>query len=434
MKRFRLTTQLNIVFTVVIIIIGALFLLIFEVSQAKIYEAPNVMQLEVYLNEVVNLKLHDEIIPSNHEYNGYYISNYDGKIIEDMNDPAITYSSVISYHAKKVWENPDLISTSYDIVTFQDKDIYVKGKFIKRDPEDLKSGELILVFTDRRYEEILKTDFFITLQITFFTLMLFGNLIILLWSRMLVGRIEILQHKVLNLSKTGYKKEIEIDGNDEIAKLGTAVEKMRQEIVDSERMKQEMLQNISHDFKTPITVIQTYAEAIEDGITDIKDINIIIDQAKVLNHRVVQLLEYSKLEYLKDSKNFTDINVKNVCERIINNYKYKFSNITSNLDSSTYLGIEDNLEVAIANIVDNSIRYAKSEIKIELKDKKLTIFNDGEQIEEKIINSLFTPYQKGSKGQFGLGLSISKTTLNHFQLDLKVENIPNGVLFTIEPI
>ena len=180
MKRFRLTTQLNIVFTVVIIIIGALFLLIFEVSQAKIYEAPNVMQLEVYLNEVVNLKLHDEIIPSNHEYNGYYISNYDGKIIEDMNDPAITYSSVISYHAKKVWENPDLISTSYDIVTFQDKDIYVKGKFIKRDPEDLKSGELILVFTDRRYEETLKTDFFITLQITFFTLMLFGNLIILL--------------------------------------------------------------------------------------------------------------------------------------------------------------------------------------------------------------------------------------------------------------
>ena len=92
------------------------------------------------------------------------------------------------------------------------------------------------------------------------------------------------------------------------------------------------------------------------------------------------------------------------------------------------------MEVAIANIVDNSIRYAKSEIKIKLADKKLTIFNDGEPIEDKILENLFTPYQKGNKGQFGLGLSISKTTLNHFELNLRVENIPEGVIFTIEPI
>ncbi|NLB85033.1 MAG: HAMP domain-containing histidine kinase [Acholeplasmataceae bacterium] len=434
MKRWRLTTQLNIVFTSVIIIVGALFLLIFEVSQTKIYEAPNVMQLEVYLKEVVNHKINDEIIPSSNPYNGYFIMEYNEIIIEYMNDPAITYPSVISNYGYKVWDNPELIETTFDITTFQDKDIYVKGQFIGRDPNDSKSGELILVFTDRRYEETLKTNFFITLQITFFTLMIFGNLIILLWSRMLVGRIEILQYTVLNLSKSDYKKEINIDGSDEIAKLGIAVERMRQEIVDSERMKQEMLQNISHDFKTPITVIQTYAEAIEDGITDVKDINIIIEQAKVLNHRVVQLLEYSKLEYLKDSNKFTTINVKNVCDRIVNNYKYKFSNITAELDSSTYFGIEDNLEVAIANIVDNSIRYAKSEIKIKLADKKLTIFNDGEPIEDKILENLFTPYQKGNKGQFGLGLSISKTTLNHFELNLRVENIPEGVIFTIEPI
>lgn len=85
---------------------------------------------------------------------------------------------------------------------------------------------------------------------------------------------------------------------------------MRQEIEQNERTKQEMFQNLSHDFKTPITVIKSYAEAIEDGIADVKDTTIIIEQTKKLEQKVNRLLEYNKLEYIDTTKPLVEIKMK----------------------------------------------------------------------------------------------------------------------------
>jgi two-component system sensor histidine kinase CssS len=71
---------------------------------------------------------------------------------------------------------------------------------------------------------------------------------------------------------------------------------------------------------------------------------------------------------------------------------------------------------------------------ITLKNKKLTFYNDGEPISQKFIDQHFRPYEKGQKGQFGLGLSIVQKTCEHFNLMLKVQNIKDGVMFTIEPL
>ncbi|PKK96935.1 MAG: sensor histidine kinase, partial [Tenericutes bacterium HGW-Tenericutes-3] len=76
----------------------------------------------------------------------------------------------------------------------------------------------------------------------------------------------------------------------------------------------------------------------------------------------------------------------------------------------------------------------KHKIVITLKQKKLTFFNDGEPISQKFVDRLFRPYEKGSKGQFGLGMSIVQKTCTHFNLKLKVENVNQGVMFTIEPL
>jgi len=95
--------------------------------------------------------------------------------------------------------------------------------------------------------------------------------------------------------------------------------------------------------------------------------------------------------------------------------------------------VRENIYVAISNIVDNAVRYVQTKIVIQLKSKKLTIYNDGEQIDEALIPKIFKAYEKGSKGQFGLGLAIVKETLDRFNLKCEVANYQNGVLFTIEP-
>ena len=78
------------------------------------------------------------------------------------------------------------------------------------------------------------------------------------------------------------------------------------------------------------------------------------------------------------------------------------------------------------------MRYVKENISIEISNKKLILFNDGESIDESIINDIFSPYKKGMKGQFGLGLSIVKKSCKLLGYDVRVENVKKGVRFIIE--
>ena len=102
-----------------------------------------------------------------------------------------------------------------------------------------------------------------------------------------------------------------------------------------------------------------------------------------------------------------------------------------NLDDVNFKGYRENWYTVVDNIIDNAKRYAKTTIKIILKPNKLCIYNDGEHIDEKFINSEFRPYEKGSKGQFGLGMSIVSKTVDFFGMKLSVTNEDVGVTFKI---
>ena len=88
-------------------------------------------------------------------------------------------------------------------------------------------------------------------------------------------------------------------------------------------------------------------------------------------------------------------------------------------------------EAIIDNILNNFIRYAKEEIKITVRSNKIILTNDGENISDNVLNNIFTPYEKGINGVFGLGLSIVKKTLQFLEYDISIENTKNGVKFTI---
>ncbi len=77
------------------------------------------------------------------------------------------------------------------------------------------------------------------------------------------------------------------------------------------------------------------------------------------------------------------------------------------------------------------MRYAKSTIKITAKNNRLTLYNDGPNIDKDLLEGIFTPFRKGIKGEFGLGLSIVKKTLLLMNYDIKVKNEKKGVSFII---
>ena len=98
--------------------------------------------------------------------------------------------------------------------------------------------------------------------------------------------------------------------DDEIKSLGLAIEDMRLSLINQEEYRNQMYQNISHDFKTPLTVIKSYIEAVEDGVEDeATALNVIKEQTSKLEQKVHSLLYLNKLDYLKTSKN---INIEQV--------------------------------------------------------------------------------------------------------------------------
>ena len=264
------------------------------------------------------------------------------------------------------------------------------------------------------------------------------SMVILIWSNNLVNRIKKLKEKIDNLNNDNYNHKIKYDYEDEISTLEVALEKMRVYLKEEEEYKNQMYQNISHDFKTPITVMKSYIEAFEDGvITDKEAVKVSKEQLSKLEGKVHSLLYLNKLNYFKDKKDI----IKERCDvsKVVFDSVDKFSLVrndvkfTLDIDekNTIFKGSSEMWEAIIDNILNNFIRYANKEIKITIKNNKITLFNDGPNIDKDVLNNIFSPFEKGVNGVFGLGLSIVKKTLTFLNYDINIQNTKNGVKFII---
>ena len=264
------------------------------------------------------------------------------------------------------------------------------------------------------------------------------SMVILIWSNSLVNRIKKLKEKIDNLNNDNYNHKIKYDYEDEISTLEVALEKMRVYLKEEEEYKNQMYQNISHDFKTPITVMKSYIEAFEDGvITDKEAVKVSKEQLSKLEGKVHSLLYLNKLNYFKDKKDI----IKERCDvsKVVFDSVDKFSlvrnDVTFTLDidekNTIFKGSSEMWEAIIDNILNNFIRYANKEIKITIKNNKIILFNDGPNIDKDVLNNIFSPFEKGVNGVFGLGLSIVKKTLTFLNYDINIQNTKNGVKFII---
>lgn len=290
-----------------------------------------------------------------------------------------------------------------------------------------------LIVTNSLYVNKLSKNVSIQMILVFIVIVCLTTLCIMLWGKQFTKRLHQLQSHVLNMPKNAYNISYQDDGLDEVGELSRAIEAMRVEIQESEKQKQDMLQNMSHDFKTPIAVIKSYAEAQQDGMADEESSKIIIAQAENLKHKVNRLLQYNSLEYLKKDREFEDVDMKEVVEEVVTGYKFQ-TEVKMELDLTEniyFKGYRENYFTIVDNIVDNARRYAKTKIKIVLKKDRLRIYNDGEPIDEQFIKHSFKPYEKGSKGEFGLGMSIVQKTIDFFGMQLIVKNESIGVSFII---
>ena len=273
------------------------------------------------------------------------------------------------------------------------------------------------------------------LPIVLGTLLIVG-LILVIWSSIIIYKIDKLKSKVDNIDNEDYNHTIDFKANDEIKSLGYAIEDMRISLKSQGEYRNQMYQNISHDFKTPLTVIKSYIEAVHDEVEDKdKALQVIEEQTEKLENKVHSLLYLNKLDYLKDSKpKIEKIDMEKLINDEVSKFKWKRKDVEFIVEydhKSVYFGTVEHWETILDNLLNNFMRYASTTIKINAKQNKIILYNDGSNIDNDLLEGIFTPFRKGIKGELGLGLSIVKKTLCIIGYDINIKNEKKGVTFII---
>lgn len=418
MKKPTLAEQLLLICILIIFIVIISLGVILPNTLLPVYEE----NLYNYLNESLNIidKLSERKINSEIAY--IYIDSDNNTFVSNNIEDVIKYNNINDI--------VKLIQNKNGKIDYKNKIYYYTLSSSNSSTKIAITGDSYINFMKAQILRII----LIVVGITFVIV----SLVILMWSNHLVNRIKKLKDKIDNINNEDYNHKMIYDYDDELYTLEVAIENMRIYLKEQEEYKNQMYQNISHDFKTPITVIKSYIEACEDGIeTKDKTLEVCKEQLNKLENKVHSLLYLNKLNYFKEQKDQMKENcdVSKVVLASVDKFKLSRSDVTFILDidkkSTIFRGSNEMWEAIIDNILNNFMRYAKEKVKITVKNNKIILFNDGPNIDKDVLNNIFTPYEKGVKGVFGLGLSIVKKTLAFLNYDINIVNEKNGVKFII---
>lgn len=317
----------------------------------------------------------------------------------------------------------------------------------KNASNDLDSYYSILRITDKQYlisktysDNMDKLENVLVNSVVYITVIVVGFffIVLMMWVITLIHPLNQIRNYIERV-KLGKDAELHVNCKDEIGELADALVSMRDELLRQEKTKEEMIHNISHDLKTPIATIKSYGESIKDGIypydTLEKSVDVIIENADRLEAKVHSLLFMNRVEYLisQDCEGISS-NMQEIVETVVQNTKFIKPEITiqTDLEEVWFDGLAEPWRVAVENILENALRYAKTTIDIHLSEEEgLTIANDGPCMDEDRIKVLFKPYEKGQGGKFGLGLSIVSKVVNANHYEVCGENTADGVIFRI---
>lgn len=298
----------------------------------------------------------------------------------------------------------------------------------------VKIDDIISITDDKYIKQVIKNTIK-SIKLPIMLSILIVSIPAIIWITIIVLKILKLKEKSDNIDNNRYNHKFDFHIDDELKRLNHSLENMRESFMKNEEYKNELYQNISHDFKTPLSIIKSYTEAREDNMCTYEEyMKVIKEQSTDLERRVRSLLYLNKLDYLSNyNREIKEVDISKLVKDEIKKFKYlnREISIKYSTDNSKIYGNYELLEGVFDNILTNSYRYANKIISITIKNGKITIYNDGEHIKEDIIDYMFTPFRKGIKGDFGLGLSIVKKSLKLINYNIYAVNEKVGVSFII---
>ena len=221
-----------------------------------------------------------------------------------------------------------------------------------------------------------------------------------------------------------------------------------------DEMRKDFLSNVSHELKTPLALIQGYAEGLKECINDDEQsrefyCEVIMDEAEKMNRMVKQLLTLNQLEFGNEIIAMERFDVTELVKGVIQSTsilrEQQGITVYFSEEQPIYVWADEfKAEEVLTNFMSNAIHYAAGEkqIIISLQQReevvRISVFNTGSQIPEEDLEHIWTKFYKVDKartreyGGSGIGLSIVKAIMESFHQECGVINHPDGVEFWFE--
>lgn len=314
-----------------------------------------------------------------------------------------------------------------------------------------------------------------------FAAIILGGVAILFITERFTKPIEELNSIANEMVKLNFKKKYRInDSKDEIDELGKSINTLSDKLEETihqlklsnlelekdieakskiDEMRKQFISDVSHELKTPIALIQGYAEGLVENVnTDEESRNfyseVILDEANKMDKLVKRLLELMKLEYEDRKFNNQKFDLVELINSVIKNSKVVLKDekieVEFKEENPIYVYADDfYIEQVVTNYFTNAIKNiaeveGKKLIKIAVKKAKepgklrVSVFNTGKNIEEENLNRIWTRFYKvdsartRAKGGTGIGLALVKAIMTKYNSAYGVRNKKNGVEFYFE--
>lgn len=224
--------------------------------------------------------------------------------------------------------------------------------------------------------------------------------------------------------------------------------------IQIDEMRKEFLSNVSHELKTPIALIQGYAEGLQENINEDEEsrefyCEVIIDEADKMNKMVKKLLNLNQIEFGKNTVEFERFDIVTVIQSVINSTRILFEQKEVTLLFESYEPVyvwadEYSIEEVVTNYVSNALNHVDGEKIIEIKlikqagKVRVSVYNTGQSIPDEDLEKVWIKFYKVDKartreyGGSGIGLSIVKAIMNSMHQECGVRNHSKGVEFWFE--
>lgn len=311
-------------------------------------------------------------------------------------------------------------------------------------------------------------DYYIYIFLTALVLLLFFSLLL---SKAVSKPLLNINQITQRMSELDFSEQLPVRSEDEIGNLSRSINSLsgslkqnikelqganRQLQLDIEkerqleRMRKEFISGVSHELKTPISIISSYAEGIRDtGSEDKKEkyVNVILDESIKMNRLVTDMLDLSRLESGQRKLYLSNFYMKELAAKVLEKFCYSLEekNIQASLQNSSenslVYGDEVMLEQVLSNLIDNAIKYSSpgSELFVGVEfcnhRLKVSVENTGVQLPEDKLHKIWDRFYRleesrdRKSGGTGLGLSIVKNILELHGFEYGACNTEQGVQF-----